>query len=66
LKNGPAFIRAQRKIAYNVFAVYFRPFWNRCLPKCLNKDTMLLGNCKAKIKKVSTAFAIALMSARLE
>ena len=27
---------------------------------------MLLGNCKAKIKKVSTAFAIALMSARLE
>jgi hypothetical protein len=27
---------------------------------------MLLGNCKEKIKKVSTAFAIALMSARLE
>jgi len=27
---------------------------------------MLLCNCKAKIKKVSTAFAIALMSARLE
>jgi hypothetical protein len=27
---------------------------------------MLLGNCKAKIKKFSTAFAIALMSARLE
>jgi hypothetical protein len=27
---------------------------------------MLLGNCKAKIKKVSAAFAIALLSARLE
>jgi hypothetical protein len=27
---------------------------------------MLLGNCKEKIKKLSTAFAIALMSARLE
>jgi len=27
---------------------------------------MLLCNCKAKIKKFSTAFAIALMSARLE
>jgi hypothetical protein len=27
---------------------------------------MLLCNCKAKIKKVSTAFAIALMSGRLE
>jgi hypothetical protein len=27
---------------------------------------MLLGNCKEKIKKVSTAFAIALLSARLE
>jgi hypothetical protein len=27
---------------------------------------MLLGNCKAKIEKVSTAFAIALLSARLE
>ena len=53
-------------IGGNVFAVCFRPFWNRCLPKCLNKDTMLLCNCKAKIKKLSTAFAIALMSARLE
>jgi hypothetical protein len=27
---------------------------------------MLLCNCKAKIKKMSTAFAIALLSARLE
>jgi hypothetical protein len=27
---------------------------------------MLLGNCKEKIKKLSTAFAIALVSARLE
>jgi hypothetical protein len=27
---------------------------------------MLLCNCKAKIKKLSTAFAIALLSARLE
>jgi len=27
---------------------------------------MLLCNCKEKIKKVSTAFAIALLSARLE
>jgi len=27
---------------------------------------MLLCNCKEKIKNVSTAFAIALMSARLE
>jgi hypothetical protein len=26
---------------------------------------MLLGNCKAKIKKVSADFAIALLSARL-
>ena len=53
-------------LAGNVFTVCFRPFWNRCLPKCLNKDTMLLGNCKAKIKKVSAAFAIALLSARLK
>ena len=53
-------------VTYNVFAVCFRPFWNRCLPKCLNKDSMLLCNCKEKIKKFSTAFAIALMSARLE
>jgi len=37
-----------------------------CLPKCLNKDTMLLGNCKEKIKNLSADFAIALMSARLE
>jgi hypothetical protein len=55
-----------RPITYNVFAVCFRPFWNRCLPKSLNKDTMLLCNCKEKIKNFSTAFAIALMSARLE
>ena len=27
---------------------------------------MLLRNCKAKVKKVSTDFAIALLSARLE
>jgi hypothetical protein len=53
-------------VTYNVIAVCFRPYWNRCLPKCLNKDTMLLCNCKEKIKNFSTAFAIALMSARLE
>ena len=51
-------------ITFSRFA--FGRYWNRCLPKCLFKDTMLLGNCKAKIKKVSAAFAIALMSARLE
>ena len=68
MSNGCLFIYEclSALIAGNGFAVCFRPFWNPCLPKCLNKDTMLLCNCKAKIKKVSAAFAIACTSARLE
>jgi hypothetical protein len=74
LKVGTKSLIVNRKVVYgvfsgrvtaNVFAVCFRPFWNRCLPKCLNKDTMLLCNCKEKIKNLSTDFAIALLSVRL-
>jgi len=56
--------REKLAITFSRFA--FGRYWNRCLPKCLFKDTMLLCNCKEKIKKLSTAFAIALLSARLE
>jgi hypothetical protein len=38
------------RIEHNVFAVCFRPFWNRCLPKCLNKDSCFYAIAKKKLK----------------
>ena len=56
------FLSGALEVTFSRFAsAVLEPF----LTECLNKDSMLLCICKAKIKKVSAAFANALMSARL-
>ena len=54
-------------IAGNGLQLELVRFWNTCLPKRLNKDTMFLGICKEKINvfREAALFANALMSARI-